>query len=199
MACSYSCAVLKYPWGSPFWWYLFTVYSIFMPWMSLLKRGCIFFHTSKIMGWSLSRTKKWAWRGWMMMWIMLFFFCHLVAHFTSAWMHLLSNICTYSIAKTTTMHDKSFLCHFLANRRWVIYHFNIISNNNNNNSFCPVISHPPMTLNEMQSHTVVSSASLRLCVHDSEKTAVMIHSNSPEGIKNNLLREDVGAHGIFQI
>lgn len=76
---------------------------------------------------------------------------HLVAHLPSAWMHLPLNLCTFSISKATTMHDQNvfFLCHFLTDRIWVIYHHSIVSrndNNNNNNSqpFCPVISHPPL-------------------------------------------------------
>lgn len=170
MACSYIWAVLKYPWGSPGCWYLFIVYSIFLPWLSPLG------------GWNISTCLKCAeiFHGPKPSLVRVddvnYAFSHLVAHFTSARTHLPSNLCTYSVAETTTMHDQSFFLfvfyHFIANRKWVTYHFNIISNDNNRQPFCPVISHPPVTPTAKQS---VSWASLRLRVHDSENTGVMIH------------------------
>lgn len=138
-----------------------------------------------------------------MMWIM-HFFCHLVARLTSAWLHPPSNLCTYSIAKTTTMHDQSFFCHLLSNRKWVMYHFSITSNDNNSQPFCPLISHPPVTPNATQPNTEVSSASLQWCMHVSENTGGMIHEHSPEGLKKwlhiyyEVLKEDLGARGIFK-
>lgn len=108
---AYSWAVLKYPRGSPFCWYLVTVYSVFSPWMSLL-RGCSI---------SMSKKKKRKCAGGPNPSLNraddvnnAFFFCHLVARFTSAWMHLPSNLCTCSIAKTTTMHERSVFFFFFA-------------------------------------------------------------------------------------
>lgn len=108
---AYSWAVLKYPLFCWFCWYLVTVYSVFSPWMSLL-RGCSI---------SMSKKKKRKCAGGPNPSLNraddvnnAFFFCHLVARFTSAWMHLPSNLCTCSIAKTTTMHERSVFGFFFA-------------------------------------------------------------------------------------
>lgn len=156
---SYSWGVLKYPSGSPVCWYLFTV--VFFPRMprplflktnkkkTLGSEAVVSTHPLKL--WRdppRTRTKT------RVDDVNNAFPSpphHLVAHLPSAWMHLPLNLCTFSISKATTMHDQNvfFLCHFLTDRVWVIYHHSIVSrndNNNNNNSqpFCPVISHPPL-------------------------------------------------------
>lgn len=85
-------------------------------------------------------------------------------------MHLPSDLCTCSIAKTTTMHERSgVFCLFATLSLTESESLKIWTSH-------PAISLPPSTPNAAQSTpsaarqtTVDSSASLRLCVHVSEE------------------------------
>ena len=143
--------------------------------------------------------QKQTWLGWMM-WIMQFFFCHLVARFTSAWMHLPSDLCTCSIAKTTTMHERSgVFCLFATLSLTESESLKIWTSH-------PAISLPPSTPNAAQSTpsaarqtTIDSSALLRLCVHVSEE---YIHQKALKKKKKcmsyEILKEDLGAQRFFK-
>lgn len=67
MACSYSWAVLRFPPGSPFCWYLFTDFSSSLPWMSILRCCSISMSEQNVL--KPFKGQNQAWLYWMM-WIM---------------------------------------------------------------------------------------------------------------------------------
>lgn len=100
------------------------------------------------------------------------------------------------------MHDQSFFCHFLCNRKWAIYYFNITIDNENDDANRVPVPWQPTPTNATPLNMVVSSALLQLYVHELKYRGYDALTFTRR-LKNcylydDILKEDLGTHGILK-